>query len=222
MSRVRDNVNRCNQTTYDFPPEMPAGAYQLRCSSTKSCTSDLMKPSDEIEQSMKSSSAVIRQIPREDEAPPLAGAPDFGWYLLGHLGTAFAMVGLLDVVLTWVPFAFGDAEWEFGTVSSSMDALPVATLGLGLMLGAAVARGKRGMLRSLSVGYVLIALLIIAAALLYVTEIPLALRAMQEPTMAFAMKKAVIKTSAQLVVYPSLFLWLGFTAWRHASKQSTR
>jgi hypothetical protein len=165
---------------------------------------------------MRSSSAVVREIPRERDVPPLARAPDFGWHLLGRLGAAFAFIGLFDVLLTWFPAAFGDAEWEFGTVTSSMDSLPVATLGLGLVLGAGVARGKRGLLRGLSIFFVVIGLAIIAAALLYVTEVPLALRAMQDPAMALALKKAIAKTSAQLVLYPLLYIWLGFTAWRHA------
>ena len=165
---------------------------------------------------MRSSSAVVREIPRERDVSPLARAPDFGWHLLGRLGAAFAFIGLFDVVLTWIPLAFGDAEWEFGTVTSSMDSMPVATLGLGLLLGAGVARGKRNLLRGLSVLFIAIGFAILAAALLYVTEIPIALRAVQDAGLALAMKKAIAKTSVQLILYPVLYMWLGFTAWRHA------
>ena len=171
---------------------------------------------------MSASSAVVREIPRAERAREMPQAPDFGWYLFGWIGAAFTVIGLFDVVLSWVPFAFGDAEWEFGTVTTTMDSLPLAALGLALLLGSGVARGKRLLLRALSAVFVLLALTIVTFALLYATEVPLALRAMRDPMMALAMKKAIAKTSMQLLVYPVLFFWLGFTGWRHSGPASKR
>src|SRR5207245_6313338 len=59
---------------------------------------------------------------------PLAPAPDFGWLLLGWIGLAFALIGGGDVLLTWVPMHFGSPEWEFGTITSSLDGMPVLTM----------------------------------------------------------------------------------------------
>jgi hypothetical protein len=66
-----------------------------------------------------------------DERLPLEESADFGWYLLGWIGLAFALVGGFDLALIWIPLGFGNPEWEFGTVSATLDGLPVTTLGLG-------------------------------------------------------------------------------------------
>ena len=171
---------------------------------------------------MSASSAVIREIPRPERVREMPAAPDFGWYLFGWLGVVFTVIGMFDILLSWVPFAFGDAEWEFGTVTTTMDSLPLATLGLGLLLGSSVARGKRWVLRGVSAVLVLLGISIVGAALLYATEVPLALRAMQDPTLALAMKKAVLKTSVQLLMYPVLFFWLAMTGWRHSEPASSK
>src|SRR3989442_14334701 len=74
---------------------------------------------------------------------PLAPAPDFGWLLLGGMGLAFALIGGLGGLLSWVPMHFGSAEWEVGTITSRLDGLPGLPMGLFLVLGAGAARGKR-------------------------------------------------------------------------------
>ena len=53
--------------------------------------------------------------------------------LLLPVGLAFLVAGGADLVLTWFPAAFGTAEWEFGTITQTLNGLPVPTLGLALV-----------------------------------------------------------------------------------------
>jgi hypothetical protein len=149
--------------------------------------------------------------------PRLAPAPDFGWYLLGWIGVVFTFVGGLDLLLTWYPPRFGNAEWEFGTVSASLDGLPVLTLGLALTLGAAAARGQRWLLRSLTIVLLILATLIGVWAVLYATNIPIALQAVTDPSIRTGLKKAIAKAAGQSVLYPVAFVWLAIVSWRRSS-----
>ena len=81
-------------------------------------------------------------VPEEEIAVArrrLPPAPDYGWYLMGWLGLVFVIVGGSTLVMSWYPPLIGNPQWEFGTVSSTYDNLPITALGLGLLLGAGVA-----------------------------------------------------------------------------------
>jgi hypothetical protein len=152
----------------------------------------------------------------EKERAPLEQAPDFGWYLLGWIGVVFTLVGGLDLLLTWYPTAFGNPEWEFGTVSAALDGLPVLTLGLALVFGAAVAQGTRWLVTSVAIVFVVLAIVIVLAAVLYATNVPLALQSVQDPLVKTGLKKAMVKTAGQAVLYPLAFVWIAWKGWRHA------
>jgi hypothetical protein len=137
------------------------------------------------------------------------------WLLLAGLGVALSVVGGADLLLAWIPQAFGNPEWEFGTVSSTFDGLPVPTMGLILLTGAALVRRSRWAVRALSFVHVGVALLLMAAAVLYLTDVPLALRSIQDPSLRVGLVKAMVKTGVQIVVYPSLFFWVAAQGRRH-------
>ena len=50
--------------------------------------------------------------------------PPVAWDLLGWLGFALFVVGGADFLLTWFPERFGNPEWEFGTITASLNAMP--------------------------------------------------------------------------------------------------
>ncbi len=148
------------------------------------------KPERAKNQSGREPGPRILLRPTKKHGPrPLEQSPDFGWYLLGWVGLVFALVGGFDLLLTWYPLNFGNPNWEFGTVSATLDGLPVTTLGLALLLGAAVARGKRWLVRTMSVVFVALALVIVLAAMLYATDVPIALQSMTDPLIALGLKK---------------------------------
>ncbi len=154
--------------------------------------------------------------PAKQGRHPLTPAPEFGWLLLGWAGLTFAVVGGLDVALAWYPLGLGNAEWEFGTVTASLNGLPLFTMGMALLLGAAVARGRRGGVRLVAAAFVVVAVAIVLAALLWATNVPLALHSVADPAVATGLKKAIVKTCAQAIAYPVGFVWIAIKAWRHS------
>jgi len=127
----------------------------------------------------------------------------------------FAVVGGVDVLLTWYPLHFGSAEWEFGTVTATLNGLPLFTMGMALMVAAAVAGGSRRGVRTLAVAFVVVAVAIALAAILWVTTVPIALHSVADPVVKTGLKKAIAKTCVQAIAYPLGFAWVGIKAWRH-------
>lgn len=143
-------------------------------------------------------------------------APDFGWELMGLLGIVFFLMGCLDILLAGYPFQFGNPEWEFGTIGSWLNALSVPTLGLTLLIGAAVARGWALGVKIWSIVLLLGALIVLGLLVVYSLNLPLAFRAVQEPLARTGLKKSVAKTVIQGLFYPTVFLIVAFKAWRHS------
>ena len=150
---------------------------------------------------------------RKSFLPP---SPDFGWSLLGLAGITFFVVGVLDLGLTGYPFQFGNPDWEFGTVGSVLNGLPVPMLGLALLIGSAAARGWQLGLRIWSIVALLAALVIVAALVLYALNLPLVFKTVQEPLLRTGIKKSVLKTLVQALIYPTVFGILSYRAWRHS------
>lgn len=159
---------------------------------------------------MTSPQVVVRSRSRGRQGPP---APGVGWQLLGGVGVVFVVVGGADLLLAVLPTGFGNPEWEFGTVTSVLDGMPVPTLGLVAVLAAARARGSR-LARVVAVLLGLLALAVVAAAVLYATTVPIALRSVTEPVVRTGLLKAVAKTAVQCVVYPVGLTWLAVAGWR--------
>lgn len=153
-------------------------------------------------------------LERSPERAASAAEQSGPWQLLGALGIALSLVGLADLVVAWFPQAFGNPEWEFGTVSATFDGLPAPAMGLVLVLSAAYVRRSRTLIRALAIVSIVLAILLVGAALLYATAVPLALRSIQDPLLRVGLFKALLKTGIQAAVYPVLFLWLGARAWR--------
>lgn len=152
----------------------------------------------------------------ETGASPLGPAPEMSWQVLGGAGFAFLLIGGIDIVLTWLPLLLGNAEWEFGTITASLNNLPLSVMGLVLVMVSAIARGRRRTVRVVAVMFAMLALGIVASAVLYATDIPIALQAMTSPIARIGLGKAMIKTLSQLVGYPVLFTWLAVRGWKHS------
>lgn len=146
----------------------------------------------------------------------LSPAPEVGWYLLGVIGGVFAVVAAADIALSWIPLNFGNAEWEFGTVTASLDGFPLLSTGLALVLGSAVVRGVRPTVMVAAVVVLVLALLVVAGGVLYARRIPTALATVTDPVIRAGLKEAIIKTLLQAVLYSLAFVWIGIRALRHA------
>lgn len=139
-------------------------------------------------------------------------APELGWYLLGGLGLVFALVGGLDILLAWYPPDFGSAEWKFGTVTATLNSFPLLSLGLILLTVAGLARGRPGIVRTMLVVLALVVVLIIGCAALYLPQIGNAMALVTDPTVKMGLRRAITKTSVQLILYTILFGWIGLLA----------
>lgn len=142
--------------------------------------------------------------------------------LLGLTGILFAVLGATDLVTQLFPLGLGSPDWEFGTYSSIMDSIPLFTMGMGFLGAYAVARAHRSL--SLVIGIILIvlAVLLLAFAFLYATNLPQALRARPrspgETVIRLGMKKAVVKGALQTAIYPISFLWMGIFIIRYGRR----
>ena len=144
----------------------------------------------------------------------LPALPTVGWTYLGWVGVVFACVGFLDIALAWYPSGLGNAAWEFGTVSASLNGLPLPALGITLLLAAGLAEGSRVKTRIALGMLVVLAVLLLAAAFLYVTVVPIALRDVGTGAVRTGLLKSIVKALALLLLYPTMFIWLAFAGWR--------
>ena len=129
------------------------------------------------------------------------------WYLLGWTALAFLVVGGVDFALTWYPPDFGNREWEFGTVTASLNGLPILLLGITLLLAASLRTGRRWWAVLSLVGSLVMLLWVAVGAVLWATNVPLALRSVP-PELATGITKALTKTVVQSLVYPLLLAFL--------------
>lgn len=153
---------------------------------------------------------VVGQKGASDARPDPSGA----WRVVGLGAAGIWCIGALDVGLLWVPPDFGSVEWEFGTISATVDALPLMTIGL---IGVGAAGWARGSIRTCRVvaalaGVVVAGLLGLGA--LYGLSAPVAWQAV-EPGMQRMLSKALAKTTGAGIVYVGLYATLAWMLWRH-------
>jgi hypothetical protein len=149
-----------------------------------------------------------RALPNPD---PLAA-----WYLLGGVGFVFAVVAGADLALAWYPLAFGDAEWEFGTVTTVFNGLPLLAVGLGLLFAGGVARGRVWVVRIASGLLLAVALVILAALALYASTLSTALSTV-DPGLKGGLIKGIVRTGLQGLLYPVAFIWMGLRGFKAAA-----
>lgn len=137
------------------------------------------------------------------------------WNLLQWTGLAFVGLGSIDLVLAWFPVGFGNPEWEFGTISASLNGLALPTLGLLLIVASAIRLDQRITRKCLAIVLALLSVSLLALAAMYFTVVPLALNQAKDNLLVESgLRKAAIKAGAFFVVYVALFTYGGVQAWR--------
>ncbi len=150
---------------------------------------------------------------RRHERAPITSEPVLLWAVVAWTGLAIAIVGWFDLALLWYPLQFGSAEWEFGTISGHLNGMPLGTVGLALLAAGAMGRGWRRTNRLLSLVCLLILLGLLAISLIYLLDVPIALRA-AAPQIKPVLKKAMLKAGVFAVTYGILYAWLARFLWR--------
>ena len=84
------------------------------------------------------------------QGPSRAGlvGGEMAWATWALVGWALMIVGLADITLLYFPARLASVDWEFGTISGTVDGMPLLTIGLGAVTASLAARGRRGWLRA--------------------------------------------------------------------------
>ena len=145
------------------------------------------------------------------------------WQAISLLSLVLALAGLGDWLLAWFPMRLGSPEWEFGTVAASFAGLPLVTLGLMGVLASAIARGIRWQVTITAVVMLLFAAWITAAAVLFLLDVPVALRAVSGNGIArVGIIKAVLKTGMLGALFLTAFVVAGIGALRSSRRTHSR
>jgi hypothetical protein len=135
------------------------------------------------------------------------------------LGTAFIVVGMVDLGLLWSPLNLGRVSWEFATLSQTFDSLPMTGLGFGLLAFGFLhqPRSRPLQVRLMSMIFGLATLFLIGMAVMYFTVAPEVMR--QAPPEAMtALNRAVVKNVAEIIIYPVTFGTIAVLLWRSVRK----
>ena len=137
--------------------------------------------------------------------------------LLGLLGFALFVVGGVDFLLNFYPLRFGNPEWEFGTITGALNAIPSSLVGLVLLLVSAVIHESAIRMRALAVVLLAWAAFLLAMGVIYGLTLPLAARGFADPGVGLGLKRAIFRSALQLAVYPAVMIWLAVRGFRQAS-----
>ena len=136
-------------------------------------------------------------------------------------GATFMLLGLTDVLLLWIPLQLDNPAWEFATFSRMLDGMPMIALGFGLVTYGAVAHpaAEWKHARLLAMAAAVIALVFLALGALYLTAVP-AVLANTPPEAMDGVRRAILKSSVQLVAYCALFVSLFVVLWKRILRSS--
>ena len=143
---------------------------------------------------------IVLQADRKALSPVTTAAPQTAWRTLGRVGLVLAVVAGFDIALRWYPLSLRSPEWEFGTVAMTFASLPLVTVGLVAGLASAMARGARVGTAVMAGIFCMMALFVVAAMLLFVSDVPLALSAVASQNAPAAAMLEMKRTIARSVV----------------------
>jgi hypothetical protein len=129
---------------------------------------------------------------------------DAAWRLLAWLAVVFVVVGLIDIIVAWTPLRIGTPEWEFGTVTGTLNNLPVPAMGLILLLASGAALERRGQVVAALGVAVLLLMVLLLMGILYGLTAPLAWKAGTEAVGRSAVGGSMLKSMAAFISYCSL------------------
>jgi len=154
---------------------------------------------------MASAPQVVLKRDEKKFEPVFVAAPKTSWRYAGWLGLVLAVSGGVDLVLRWYPVAFKSPEWEFGTVGMTVGTMPLFAIGLVLLLAASLARASRIGVSAMSAVFAIMALFLAGALLLFLLDVPLALRA-DNPAVRLEIKKTIARTLIVGGAFEALFI----------------
>ena len=147
-------------------------------------------------------------------------APQRAWRMLGWIGLVFLVMGFVDIALGWYPLAFGNPEWEFGTISGSLNAFALPILGIYLIAASAVARGARKTAKVAALFMGILAGTLFALTIIFLTVIPMAANGVRgNALLTLGMQKAIAKAIGLLVSYGLLLIGGAVVGWTEPDEE---
>ena len=162
-------------------------------------------------------SPVILGASSKERLSTWSAKPEVGWKLLRILGFAFIVAGGIDLALLWYPSRWGTPEFEFATITQFVAGLPVLTMGLVALGISAAGTGRRWSMVAIAIVAILMVVTLLLFALIFATNIPLALRVSELATKT-GIKKAIVRSGVQFAGYGLTYLALGWTLLRASRK----
>lgn len=126
-----------------------------------------------------------------------------------------ALAALCDDALAFYPLGFGSAEWEMATIGSVMQGLPLLSIGLGALWVAAARLAWRWTLVAVGWGGLLLAAIMLGLLLLFLTDVPLAIRATQAVA-RLGIYKLVARTLIMGLLFGAAYAVMGVLALKRA------
>ncbi len=137
------------------------------------------------------------------------------WQILWVLGLVLFVAGTIDVALGIYPLDVGTPEWEFAAVANFLNRLPLAAVGLGMALAAALARGRTVTSVVAAVALLLMATTVAMLTVLFLTSLPVVIQG-QTGTARTALLRGAGKGAVQGLVYTFGFAGVAVYAVRGA------
>jgi hypothetical protein len=137
--------------------------------------------------------------------------------VVGWVGLVFVLVTLGDLALAFYPLGFGSPEWEVATVASVVQGFPLLTLGLVGVWVCAGGLGSRRLLVVAGAAFLVVAVALLLAMLLFLTNVPVALRGTETSEPArLGVLKLMAKTAYLAAVFGVSYVVAGILAVRRA------
>lgn len=134
---------------------------------------------------------------------------------VGWFGAIITVAALSDFALAFYPMGFGSAEWELATISSVIQGLPLLTVGLAALWVCGGMLGERRMLFGIAVLMLAVAAASLALLIVFLTNVPVALRATQDVA-KLGIKKLVAKTLILALLFGGYYIVAGVRALKQA------
>jgi hypothetical protein len=139
------------------------------------------------------------------------------WLIFG--GLALAIVGWVDTGLFWIPLRFGNQDWEIGTISQTVDSLPLLTLSLLLMAIGVRAQGARRIWsRLFAVFFIAMALFLVVCVVIFLLDFPLIMSAASQ-LQGSGLRRGAFKVVLFGTTYILTYTTIGVLMWRATSRK---
>lgn len=131
------------------------------------------------------------------------------------VGAALVFVALVDVAIVWTPLRLGTPGWEFATISRTFTNVPMTAIGWVLIAFGVVRHPDRHVFWTRGVGaaFAAMALILLGMGVVYWLSVPAVVRE-ATPEVTGALKRALLKTGTEIVVYTTVFGFVGVMLWR--------